>query len=149
MATVDTNFNQKSQIQANQIMGSTSFIGGGANYITTTTNNQIINNNYGTNADSPYLGTNVAKIANIVTQTTATITGATWIHPVSGSALPDTSIDNFIFFANGINIPKQNIVSFQEVGGNSVLTINPSSLGYYLTNDDSSSKEIIITGKFA
>jgi hypothetical protein len=51
---------------------------------------------------------------------------------------------NFVFYANGINIPNDYVTSFVDNTNNTcTLTIDVNGLGYYLTD-----KEITAIGKF-
>jgi hypothetical protein len=100
--------------------------------------------------DLAYISTNISKTANIVTNTTATFTGTSFLEPSAGSQLPPTSISNFTFYANSLPISYNEITGWGTDGmGNLVLTIDPTALGYYLTNNDNTNKTIIAVGKFA
>jgi hypothetical protein len=132
-------FVASSQIAASQGGGNTSFVGGGANVLNTT----IINNNYNASVDSEYLNTNITKIANTVTTTTATFIGATIKQPPSGSTLPATSVSNFYFYINGQNIPSS-YVTLDSSSGNITFTFNTNSIGYSLISTD----EVTAVGKF-
>ena len=131
-------FNAASQIAASQGAGATSFVGGGSNII----NNTYVNS--GASTDSTYLNTNITKVANTVTTTTAVFTGASLLQPSAGSTLPATSVSNFTFYVNGQNIPTSYITLF-EGGGNVTLTFNTGSVGYALVPTD----EVTAVGKFA
>jgi len=132
-------FVASSQIAASQGGGNTSFVGGGANILNTT----IVNNEYNASVDSDYLNTNVTKIANVVTATTATFNGVTIKQPPTGSTLPSTSVSNFYFYINGQNIPSS-YVTLDSGSGNVVFTFNTGSIGYSLISTD----EITAVGKF-
>jgi hypothetical protein len=144
METIDTNgvvtkidelsFANKPQ---KNTANSTSFIGGG--------NNLSINISSELNSvDLAYLNANVTKVANTVTNDTATFNASSILQPSAGSSLPATSLSNFAFYANSLPISANEIISFASDGnGNLVLTINPSLLGYYLTG-----KTITAVGKF-
>ena len=132
-------FAAKSQIAASQKGGQTSFVGGGTNIT-----NQNISLGGAGQADINYANANVTKLANTVTSNTATFTGAIWLEPSAESGLPSTSVNNFTFMANGLGIPLYCITSFIQSNGNSILTVDPNLLGYYLTD-----KEIAATGKFS
>jgi hypothetical protein len=132
-------FVASSQIAASQGGGNTSFVGGGTNVLNTT----IVNNEYNASVDSDYLNTNVTKIANIVTATTATFNGVTIKQPPTGSTLPPTSVSNFYFYINGQNIPSS-YVTLDSGSGNVVFTFNTGSIGYSLVSTD----EITAVGKF-
>lgn len=110
--------------------------------------NNIVNNNGVSSADLDYLATSVAKTATTVTQTTATFPNTYIKQPPTGSTLPAPTKDNFIFYANGITIPGKDITYLYEVGSDVVVAIEPTTLGYYLTNSDGTAKEIIGVGKF-
>ena len=99
--------------------------------------------------DLAYIATNISKTANIITNTTATFTGTSFLEPSAGSQLPPTSISNFTFYANSLPISYNEITGWGTDGmGNLVLTIDPTALGYYLTNNDNTNKTIIAVGKF-
>ena len=70
------------------------------------------------------------------------IFNANWA--VAPSFLPATSVDNFTFFVNGQNIERQAIVSFTEVGTDSILVIDPSILQFSFDQSD----VILAVGKF-
>jgi hypothetical protein len=94
--------------------------------------------------DAEYLAAFTSKTANTVTQTTAIFPLSTILQPPVGSTLPATTKYNFIFYANGVNIPLDYVTSFVDNGNNTcTLTVNVNGLGYYLTN-----KEITAIGKF-
>jgi hypothetical protein len=115
-------------------MAATSFIGGGVN----------VTNNYNVNSqDLAYLDTNKLKVANTVTTNTATFNGAALLQPPLGSTLPSTSVDNFSFFVNGVNVGSS-FVTLTEAGGNVTLTFDTTGMGYSLVPTD----EVIATGKF-
>jgi len=139
---VNENYVANSQIKANQAIGSTSFVGGGNNITSITYSGLAAQDNI-------YISANVTKTATIVTQNTATFEGTSWLQPSPQSGLPATSVNNFVFAANGLGISPACVISFVEYNGNSVLTIDPMVLGYYLNNADGSFKEITATGKFA
>jgi hypothetical protein len=122
---------------AQNSIGSTAFIGGGINVTNTISPTLNVN-------DLAYLNTNKTVVANTVTNTTATFNSTSILQPSTGSSLPATSLANFSFYANSLPITTDEIVSFvSDGGGNMVLTINPTLLGYYLTG-----KTIIAVGKF-
>ena len=135
---VDETFNATSQIAASQVAGSTSFIGGG-------TNNTNINYAGLVQADLAYLSTNKTKVATTITSNTATFGNTSFLEPSVESGLPPTSVSNFSFFANGINIPSSSIVSFSVVNANAILTVDTALLDYTLDSQD----EITAVGKFA
>ena len=93
-----------------------------------------------------YLNTTKTFVANkpSTTSTTATFLNTAIKEPPVTSQLPPTSVNEFKFFVNGVNVDASNIVSFQEVGSNTVLTINSTTLGYELDTED----EVVAVGKF-
>lgn len=125
-----------------QVNKATNFVGAGGNVV----NNITYGSGGGTStADLLYLNTFVSKTANSVTNNTATFIGASFLQPSVGSSLPPTSVANFSFYANGLPILANEIVSFGSDGfGNLVLTVDTSVLGYFL-ND----KIVVAVGKFA
>lgn len=100
-------------------------------------------------ADLNYLNVSKAMTATVTANDTAVFSNTSFLQPTGGSGLPPTSKTNFSFFANGITIPGKDIISLTEVGSDVVLIVNPTTLGYYLTNSDGTTKEIIGVGKFA
>ena len=118
--------------------GSTSFIGGGINVL----NSTFISPNLNT-AEVAYLNTNTIKTANTVTTSTAIFTSAALLQPPVGSLLPPTSVSNFAFFVNGINVGSS-LVTITEAGGNVTLSFNTAGMGYILSSTD----EVIAVGKF-
>ena len=118
--------------------GSTSFIGGGINVL----NSTFISPNLNT-AEVAYLNTNTIKTANTVTTSTAIFTSAALLQPPVGSLLPPTSVNNFAFFVNGINVGSS-LVTITEAGGNVTLSFNTAGMGYVLSSTD----EVIAVGKF-
>ena len=138
-------FSAPSPLVTGQSLGTTSFVGNGIN---------VLNNNQSytglTPEDLAYISTNISKTANIITNTTATFTGVSFLEPSAGSQLPPTSISNFTFYANSFPISYSEITGWGSDGmGNLILTIDPTALGYYLTNSDGTNKTIIAVGKFA
>ena len=93
--------------------------------------------------DLEYLQTNNTRKAAIVTSNTATFTGVSILYPPEGSFIPNPTLSNFTFTANGLYIPSAAIVSFVDVGADSVLTINPSILKYTLISTD----DVVVVGK--
>jgi hypothetical protein len=121
------------------VVGSTSFIGGGNNV----TNNNI-NISPADIGDLTYLDTNITKTANTISGgNTAVIIGAAILQPGALSSLPATSINNFTFYINGQYVPSS-LVTLTEGGGNVTLVFNTTSLGYVLESDD----EVVAIGKF-
>jgi len=92
-----------------------------------------------------YLNTNVTKTADIITNNTATFLNSSLLAAPGNSGLPDTSVSDFKFFINGVNLDASYITSFTQVGNDMVLTINTSGLGYTLNNHT----QVIAIGKFA
>lgn len=120
-------------------MAATSFIGGGINVSNITNVSSDLNN-----AEVAYLNTNKLKTANTVTvPNTVVFTGASLLQPPVGSSLPATSVDNFTFFVNGVNVGSS-FVTLVEAGGDVILTFNTAGMGYTLAATD----EVIATGKF-
>jgi hypothetical protein len=121
------------------VVGSTSFIGGGNNITNTT-----INVSSADVGDLTYLDVNITKKAtSIFGGNTAIIIGAAVLQPGPLSSLPPTSINNFTFYINGQYVPS-NLITLTEGGGNVTLIFDTSSLGYTLESDD----EVIAIGKF-
>lgn len=102
--------------------------GGGTSSVTSTAALAYINNN------NQLTGT-------VVSATTVTFASG-WTQAPSG--LPATSINNFMFFANGVLIERSAIISFTQSGGVSTLVVDVTKLGYSLISGD----EIIGIGKF-
>ena len=88
-----------------------------------------------------YINTNSQLTGTVLNSTTVSFNSG-WIQ--APSSLSTTSIDNFIFYANGVLIERTSITSFTTTGTESTLTINPANLGYSLSVAD----EIIGIGKF-
>ena len=133
---IDTLTTAKSTVN---VVGSTSFIGGG---------NNITNNNINVSSanvgDLTYLDTNITKTANTISGgNTAVIIGAAILQPGALSSLPATSINNFTFYINGQYVPSS-LVTLTEGSGNVTLVFNTASLGYTLESDD----EVVAIGKF-
>ena len=119
--------------------GATSFIGGGINVTNVTNVSSDLNN-----AEVAYLNTNKLKTANTVTApNTVVFTSTALLEPPVGSSLPPTSVDNFTFFVNGVNVGSS-FVTLVEASGNVTLTFDTGSMGYSLISTD----EVIATGKF-
>jgi len=119
--------------------GATSFIGGGINVTNVTNVSSDLNN-----AEVAYLNTNKLKPANTVTApNTVVFTSTALLEPPVGSSLPPTSVDNFTFFVNGVNVGSS-FVTLVEASGNVTLTFDTGSMGYSLISTD----EVIATGKF-
>jgi len=165
---VNSGFKASSQIASAQSTGATSFIGSGTGDISTFSapspfisgqslmmssfvgDGINVTNEYQsytglTPEDLDYISTNITKIANIVTTSTATFNGTSFLEPSSGSQLPPTSVTNFTFFINGIGLTQNAISGFGTDGsGNLILNVNTAELGYTLISTD----EVTSTGKF-
>ena len=134
-------FTAESPFITGQSLMMSSFVGDGIN----------VTNDYQsytglTPEDLAYISTNVTKVANTVTTSTATFNGASFLEPSSGSQLPATSVSNFTFFVNGVGLTQNAISGFGTDGnGNLILNINTTELGYTLISTD----EVTSTGKFA
>jgi hypothetical protein len=116
--------------------GSTTIFEGGSNISLTILGVEL--------GDAAYLAISKPKTATTVNQSTAIFSLSTFASPPEGSSLPATSKTNFVFYANGINIPNDYVTSFVDNLDNTcTLTINTTGLGYYLTG-----KEITAIGKF-
>jgi len=132
-----TTVSPATQMAANNTVGSTSFVGDG-NIITNITIQGAAL------ADLTYLNTNVAKKADTITvPNQALFTGAIILQPDAASALPATSINNFVFYINGQYVPSS-FVSFVADGSGVRVQFNTTSIGYTLEADD----EVIAIGKF-
>lgn len=92
-----------------------------------------------------YLNKNVDKKADYMISGTAAFYNAAMLSAPSGSNLPATSKTDFKFFANGVYIQPEHVVSFDASGSALVLTVNTTTLGYSFSASD----EIIAVGKFA
>ena len=140
LETVEGEIDKLSTIKSTKnVAGSTSFIGGG---------NNITNNNINVSpievGDITYLDTNITKTADTISgNNVAIISGASVLQPGPLSSLPPTSINNFTFYINGLNVPS-NLVLLTENSGNVILTFDTVSLGYALESDD----EVVAIGKF-
>jgi hypothetical protein len=88
-----------------------------------------------------YLSTNHQLTGTVISTTTVTFNSG-WL--TAPGTLPNTSVDNFTFFVNGIFVEKTAIVSFAQSSNVSTLVINPTNLGYNLTVSD----EVVGIGKF-
>jgi hypothetical protein len=135
---VNETFNAASQIAASQVAGSTSFVGGGSN-ITNNILSQLAL------AEADYLSYSAAVKATSTTDTTVTFTNSTIKQPPAGSNITPPTINDFQFYANGVQIPSYVMTSFVQVGFDLVLTVvttGSTGLGYTLTG-----KEIMAIGK--
>jgi len=88
-----------------------------------------------------YVNNNNQLTGTVVSSTTVTFASG-WTQAPSG--LPATSVNNFIFFANGILIERSAIISFTQSGGSSTLVVDVTKLGYSLIPGD----EVVGIGKF-
>ena len=166
---VNTEYKATSQIASAQSAGATSFIGSGNGDIAffsapspLITGQSLmmssfvgdglnVTNNYEnytglTPEDLAYITISITKVADVVTTSTATFNGASFLEPSVGSQLPPTSISNFSFYVNGLAVTNDSLVGFGSDGmGNLILTLNIANLGYSLISTD----EVTSTGKFA
>jgi hypothetical protein len=126
-----------SSTATSQATSTTSFVGGGTNYTNISYSGLV-------QEDLTYLSTNKTKVATSITTDTAIFGNTSFLQPSAESGLPPTSVINFTFFANGINIPGNAIVSFVQSGANTILVVNTSILDYTLDSQD----EITAVGKF-
>lgn len=111
--------------------------------------NDSVNNVYNVNVNGgsvdpavlAYLNTNKQVTGSFVTPTTATFNNAWYTAPS-----PLTTTDaNFSFFINGSFVDRAAIVSFEQAGSVSTLTIDPVKLEYSLDAGD----YIVAIGKFS
>jgi hypothetical protein len=98
------------------------------------------------NAALVYINSNKQVTGTVVTSTTATFASG-WLS--APSSLPDTSIDNFIFYVNGVLLERTAIVSFTQSGSVSTLIIDVAQLGYEFDGSAPEPDEIIAIGKFS
>jgi hypothetical protein len=125
------------QMAANNTAGSTSFIGDG-NIITN------IVTSAAALGDLVYLNTNKPLKADIIyTPNQAAFVGASILNPPTGSQLPATTVNNFVFYVNGQYVPSAFASIASNVGG-ITFQFNTGSIGYALETDD----EVIAIGKF-
>ncbi|MFY7886266.1 MAG: hypothetical protein ACOVOV_15625, partial [Dolichospermum sp.] len=89
-----------------------------------------------------YINSNKQLAGTVVNSTTVTFASG-WLTAPSG--LPNTSVNNFVFYVNGVFIESSAIVSFSQAGSVSTLVIDSAQLGYGIDSQD----EIIGIGKFA
>jgi hypothetical protein len=137
VSDVNKNYIANSQIKANQVMGSTSFIGGGNNITISAPSYSSANPQ-----DIIYIITNKTRIADIITiPNQATFTGGSFLQPSPSSGIPNTSKTSFSYFINGQYVSVNNIISFDGT----TLIIDTANLGYELAADD----EVVAIGKFA
>jgi hypothetical protein len=88
-----------------------------------------------------YVNTNKQLTGTVINSTTVTFNSGWDTAPFP---LPATSVNNFMFFANGMLIERSSIVSFTQSDNISTLIINPTNLSYTFVSTD----EIIGIGKF-
>ena len=93
-----------------------------------------------------YINSN-KQVTGTVTSTTSATFASSWL--AAPSSLPDTSIDNFIFYVNGVLLERTAIVSFTQSGNVSTLVINVAQLGYEFDGSAPEPDEIIAIGKFS
>ena len=118
--------------------GATSFIGGGVNVTNKSTTISAADA-----GDLAYVNTSVLKTSNTVTApNTVVFIGVSLLQPPAGSSLPATSVDNFTFFVNGVNVATS-FITLVEAGGNVTLTFDTSGMGYPLVPTD----EVIEIGR--
>jgi len=93
------------------------------------------------NAALVYINSNTQKTGTVTSTTSATFASG-WL--AAPSSLPNTSIDNFIFYVNGVLLERTAIVSFTQSSNVSTLIIDVAQLGFTLALTD----EIVAIGKF-
>jgi hypothetical protein len=125
-----------------QTIGLRANAGGGTSFVEGSNNVSIYQVSVA-NSDLEYLQTNNTRVASTVTSNTATFTGISILYPPQGSAIPNPTLSNFTFTANGIFIPAAAIISFEDVGNDCVLTIDPTILEYAFTP----TYQIVVIGK--
>jgi hypothetical protein len=123
-----------------QTIGIRPNIGGGTSFVEGSTNITLVSV---AASDLEYLQTNNTRVATTVTPTQAVFAGVSILNPPQGSLVPAPTLSNFTFTANSLYIPLSAIVSFETVGSNSILTINPTLLEYEFVPAD----KIIVIGK--
>jgi hypothetical protein len=134
-------FSAPSPLITGQSLMMSSFVGDGLNVT-----NEYQNYTGLTPEDLAYITVSITKIADVVTTSTATFNGASFLEPSVGSQLPPTSISNFSFYVNGLAVTNDSLVGFGSDGmGNLILTLNIANLGYSLISTD----EVTVIGKFA
>ena len=106
----------------------------------TTVINPSVNKN-SLNSAMIYVNTNKRLTGTVINSTTVTFNSGWDTAPFP---LPATSVNNFMFFANGMLIERSSIVSFTQSSNVSTLIINPTNLNYIFVLAD----EIIGIGKF-
>ena len=121
-------------------LGAVTYVPEGVNVYNTFQTNVVVSDSI-----INYLNTNISKKADLVSTNRAEFNNSSILQPPSGSNIPSSSISDFKFFANGVYIPQQHLISFNSSGSSLVLLVNTGSLGYSLDNLD----EIIGVGKFS
>lgn len=115
---------------------STSFIGGGTNVTNITLSGAAA-------SDLAYLNTNKTLQATTVTAPDTIVFSGEILQPSVGSTLPPTTVNNFVFYVNGVYLPSV-LVTLTEGVGTVTATVNTTSLGYTLQPTD----EVIAIGKW-
>jgi hypothetical protein len=96
-----------------------------------------------------YLALNNVKVADQPSITNnGSISTATFLNSTiatSPGSLPVTTVNNFSFYINGQYIEPDAIISFIQSGGNTILTLNNTELGFGLDT----TFEIVASGKFS
>jgi len=96
-----------------------------------------------------YLALNNVKVADQPSITNnGSISTATFLNSTIATApgsLPVTTVNNFSFYINGQYIEPDAIISFIQSGGNTILTLNNTELGFGLDT----TFEIVASGKFS
>lgn len=123
----------------------TSYIPEGVNVTNISVSNTIISGSVDTDT-VVYLNTSETKKSesSLTTYNTATFLNTSFKEPPVGSGLPATSVSDFKFFVNGVYVDNTQVTSFVEVGSNTILTVNTTTLGYSFDTQD----EIVAVGKF-
>ena len=98
------------------------------------------------NAALVYINSNTQKTGTVTSTTSATFASG-WL--AAPSSLPNTSIDNFIFYVNGVLLERTAIVSFTQSSNVSTLIIDAAQLGYEFDGSAPEPDEIIAIGKFS
>lgn len=101
----------------------------------------VANSMGGSAAVLAYLNANKQLTGTVLNNTIVSFASG-WISSPGG--LTQTSIDNFVFYVNGVLLERSAIVSFTQSSGSSTLLINSTNLGYTLDVTD----EVIGIGKF-
>jgi len=132
-----TTVSPTTQMASSNTAGSTSFIGGGNIVYNTTISGAALE-------DLTYLNTNKPLVAGTITiPNQALFVGAQILQPAASSALPATTINNFVFYINGQYIPSS-MVSFVADGVGVRIQFDTTLVGYTLDLTD----EVVAIGKF-